>query len=609
MSKFIKLSVFIIFSVLLVSCSNLYKEESDIIIDAGQSISRAIHSARTASPEEEAMIDAIENALEFEIEISAGVSGGYSTEVNRTYSYNYVDIDNIDPDDFDALTIPDIPVGSSVTVYAEIVAGVSIKNEEALRELARAFGEDTADYAAFSEDDFVEYFMELFNFSFVLKGETGPVTIHSGDNNITISMDWDDDIGNGEFGGGSGRRGLDGEGRIRTERNDLYTIGIKTPVNASKYYIDSEITFGLYDADGNDVSDAHYVDSGNWEYKLLYGTTEIPVMISGTPCWQYATSTFTLGTLPQSGIYQLYVQLRPFALDGENTELISAVFDIDYTKAAYYTFNVANLMDGYNASQDFITFIDGIQSDAFIDFTGEATEAYSNIFAAVNTAFDSFQYLVDLDFSKISTTADQKYSSSGYGVQNFTKLRSIIFPADLPKLAYADFSGCSHLESVTFGSGLKYIGEYGAPNETGAFGGLTSLSSVIIPSDSELKILLNNTFHGCTSLRHLELPESILMIGANAFDSTLDDLVLTDEGGNWYYYIQPTDSGDTYYTTFFDLANNLISGLPYDPEYQYPDNPTLDSWIESQANSELYDTLAKKIVYASSQGLNLYKMD
>lgn len=585
MSKFIKLSVLIIFSTLLISCSNLSREESDIIIDAGPGISRAIKTSRAVSSEEEYNA-AVDNAIGFKIDFYAGVKGDYNTEVSRTYNYSYIEIDNIDEDDFDALTIPGIPVDSNVTVYAEIEAGVYIKNEDALIELAKVFGKDTSDFVEFDDDDFVEYFKEQFNFSFVLKGEEGPVRIQKGDNNVTIALYWDKE---------SGPSGIDGKGGIRNELNELYTIKIKTPANTSKYYINTDITFGLYDKDGNDVSAEHYVDSGDWEYKLLYGATEIPVNISGTPCWQYATSTFTLNTLPQSGIYQLYVQLKPYGLQDENPELISAVFDIDYTKATYYTFNAANVGDAsspWTPSTEFTDFVADITTDAVIKFTGTITSSYGNIIGATKTAFNNFQYLVDLDFSEIRTSDDQKCLSGGYAVQNFTKLSSITFPDDLTKISNDDFSGCTNLKSVTFGSGIKFIGTDGG----GSFQNLTALSSVIIPADAELQIIFDNSFAGCSNLKHLELPAGVLLIGAGAFDPALEELVLKDTSGTWYY----TDSE----TTFGSLATELMSN-----NYEPTTGTTLDSYIDTLNDSELYDTLAKKIVYASSHGKYLYKMD
>ena len=604
MLKFIKLSVLIIFSLLFVSCSNLSREESDIIIDAGPGISRAIKASRAVSSEEE-MNNAVDNAIGFKIDFLAGVKGDYSTEVNRTYSYNYTDIDNINDDDFEALTIPAIPVGSNVTVYAEIEAGVYIKNKDALVELARVFGEDTSDFAEFDEDAFVEFFEEMFGFSFALKGEEGPVRIEKGDNNVTIALQWDKERGYPGFdddGDGDGDRGINGDGRIRTALNELYSIRIKTPANTTKYYNDSDITFGLYDKDGNDVSAEHYVDSGDWEYKLLYGGTEIPVNISGTPCWQYATSTFTINTLPQSGIYQLYVQLKPYGSQGENPELMSAIFNIDYTKAAYYTFNAANLMDGYNPSTQFTNFVDAINTDAVIKFTGEGSESYGDIIGAVSDAFDNFSYLVSLDFSEMRTSADQKYLSGGYAVQNFTKLSSITFPDDLTKISNDDFSGCTNLKSVTFGSGIKFIGTDGG----GSFQYLTALSSVIIPSDAELQIIFDNSFAGCSSLKYLKLPASVSFIGAGAFDSELEELVLSDTSGTWYW--TDDDYGFNNMTNEIMFNPNNTEG----PEYFITDpttRGTLDSYISTLNNPELYDTLAKKIVYAVSHGKYLYKMD
>ena len=386
--------------------------------------------------------------------------------------------------------------------------------------------------------------------------------------------------------------------------NELYTIKIKTPANTTKYYNDSDITFGLYDKDGNDVSAEHYVDSGDWEYKLLYGGTEIPVIISGTPCWQYATSTFSIYTLPESGIYQLYVQLKPYGLQGENPELISAIFNIDYTKAAYYTYNAANVGDASDLrtpSTAFTDFVDDMTTDAVIKFTGTISSSYGDFIDALSAAFNSFQYLVDLDLSGITTTDDQKYLSGGYAVQNFTKLSSFTFPDDLTKISNDDFSGCTNLESVTFGSGIKFIGTDGG----GSFQYLTALSSVIIPSDAELQIIFDNSFAGCSSLKYLKLPASVSFIGAGAFDSELEELVLSDTSGTWYW--TDDDSGFNNMTNEIMFNPNNTEG----PEYFITDpttRGTLDSYINGLNNPEL-NTLGKKIVYAVSHGKYLYKMD
>ena len=150
------------------------------------------------------------------------------------------------------------------------------------------------------------------------------------------------------------------------------------------------------------------------------------------------------------------------------------------------------------------------------------------------------------------------------------------------------FANCSNLESVTFGSGIQKIGTGGGAT----FNTCTKLSSVTIPSDASLAIIYEKAFGGC-NIKRIELPSSLLMIGANAFGGSVEELVLGDENATWYYI-----EGDEYYSSQ-DFTNLVTS---YNANNYNPSEVlTTQHLITEISGTEAYTSNSEKLLYAIKQ--------
>ena len=107
------------------------------------------------------------------------------------------------------------------------------------------------------------------------------------------------------------------------------------------------------------------------------------------------------------------------------------------------------------------------------------------------------------------------------GAFTWTKLETLKKP-NVTSIGNEAFSGCYHLTSVTFPSGLTSIG-----NE--AFSGCYNLTSFTFPSG--LTSIGTNAFYNCDALTSITLPSSLTSIGNNAFNSC-DALISVTISGN-----------------------------------------------------------------------------
>ena len=107
------------------------------------------------------------------------------------------------------------------------------------------------------------------------------------------------------------------------------------------------------------------------------------------------------------------------------------------------------------------------------------------------------------------------------GAFTWTKLETLKMP-NVTSIGNEAFSGCYHLTSVTFPSGLTSIG-----NE--AFSGCYNLTSVTFPSG--LTSIGTNAFYNCDALTSITLPSSLTSIGNNAFNYC-DALISVTISGN-----------------------------------------------------------------------------
>jgi len=177
--------------------------------------------------------------------------------------------------------------------------------------------------------------------------------------------------------------------------------------------------------------------------------------------YSHAPGKIVLENLPVSGNYHLYVQAKPIASGYDNCDMVSATFEIEVPNTTYYEFSAGNVIADVKPwdqlSDDFTELLDSITTDAYIKISGTTNAHYSYLFYAVGSYVkDNFQYLIDLDFSGMTTTSG-KDLSNGCEFQNCTQLRSINLPDVLIGTYDCSFDGCSNLEKVVFGSDFSQI--------------------------------------------------------------------------------------------------------------------------------------------------------
>jgi len=120
-----------------------------------------------------------------------------------------------------------------------------------------------------------------------------------------------------------------------------------------------------------------------------------------------------------------------------------------------------------------------------------------------------------------------------------TRLKKVVFPDDckIERIGYEAFKKCTRLESFTVPASVKTL-------EYGIFSGCTSLAELnfettqvtVIPSGlctsctalewadipNGVTELQPYAFHNCTSLKHVYLPDSLQLLGSNAFGCDAD---------------------------------------------------------------------------------------
>lgn len=476
MRRFIKLLSPLLLAVLFISCAQSVNQNGSISFDGEKIVSRAVQYSinKSRSPETKAgdeyftpeMVEAMKEALEFKATLAMEISsedGGYKKPAEEDYNIDYSSLTS-----FEKKTIKfnDVPVGIKATIDAKITTKLTIKDESALSRLFELMDMPMEEFADFPAEELTEKLATAFDWGFTLYGKS-ELTVHEGENPVTLKMSYDPN-GNGEGGEGGGED-IPVDGTIDIEKPDKLTITIDQEKSDSKYYLNKgKIFFTLLDEDGNNLLANQENSRVDWTYKLTLRNTEIPK--SGASGLRYeaneSAGSFEIKDMPAAGNYQLYVQAQKFDNGTYSPSApTSAVFDLPVDGTNFYSFNAANLMVENDVSSDFKSFVDSITADATIKFTGATTSDYAGVFSSIKNYFTGlnngpiFQYFVDLDFSEMTTTSTDKYTGSGYTVQNFVQLRSIIFPDDLPRLADADFANCTHLESVTFGSGIQKVGD------------------------------------------------------------------------------------------------------------------------------------------------------
>ncbi len=480
MRNFFKLLSPLLLAALFISCAQSVKQNGSISFDGDKIVSRAVQytinksrSPETGGDEEEftpEMEEALKAALEFTATLSMDIkssNNSYQDSVKEEYKVDYSKAAVFEKKN---ITFQNVPVGIKASINATITTKLAIKDESALLQLFELMDMPMEEFADFPAEELTEKLATAFDWGFTLYGKS-ELTVHEGENPVTLKMTVDPN-GSGN-GGEGGDDGIAIGGTIEPNIPQILTIKLNESASDSKVFLNKgTLAFKLLDEEGNEVTaDSENPDLGNatWTYKLSLKNQVIPDSVStasGNVVYYEASERegkIEIENLPTAGTYQLYVQAEPTVTGYTDCATTSAMFDVVVIDSIFYSYNAANLMNGNAVSDEFKSFVDAITSNAAIKFSGATASDYAGVFESIRNYFTDdpvFQYLVDLDFSEMTTTiSTDKYPASGYTVQDFVQLRSIIFPDDLPRLADADFARCTNLESVTFGSGIQQIGD------------------------------------------------------------------------------------------------------------------------------------------------------
>ena len=264
---------------------------------------------------------------------------------------------------------------------------------------------------------------------------------------------------------------------------------------------------------------------------------------------------------------------------------------------------------GYSEASSYGAFSDCIKLTAI-----EIPASVETIGAAAFKGCTSLATVTFESGSKLTTIGGGYHSSSYYyyyygAFSDCTQLTAIEIPASVVTIGAAAFKGCTSLATVTFESGSKlttigggyhsssyYYYYYGAFSDctqltaieipasvvtikAAAFKGCTSLTTVTFESNSKLTTIEGGyssssssspryyygAFSDCSKLAAIEIPASVVTIGATAFKgcSSLATVTfesgskLTTIGGGYYYYYSRY-----YYGAFSDCSKLAAIEIP-----------------------------------------------
>ncbi len=610
MRRLIALLFSLILVAFLISCSNSIAQESSITIDAGQAVSKAITVSRTIKnrtiPQKgesdltDAQLAALDKAMELSVDLKVGVTGEFEKSVENNYSFSLSQMEDPNPQNIipvDKIRITSIPVGKKVKVTAQLIVSTKIKDASALVEFALA--EEDSELSDVPQEMLEEYILSEFGFyNYAFIGESQQITIHEGENPVSVPLQFDE---NYEWEEGDEEYGIPGE--IEPVLPEKLTIKIDEEASDAKLYLnDGKIAFKLLDESGNALEpdpNSNHDYFAIWNFKLSLKGTEIPATgDASTYNKQIYSPNSTAGTiefknLPASGTYQLYVQATPTVTQYVSSATTSAVFDVKIENS--YGFNASNLMKedpSYELTDEFTEFIDSITVNSCITVYGETPESYASVFQPVSNYIKDKNLLYDFDFSDMTTssTSSTARKVSGYEFQNCDSLNSIILPKDLVIIGNGAFKECTNLKTVVFGSNLEMI------ESDACFSSCSKLSSVIIPEDAPLVHVGSATFSGTSSLKTLTLPASVTQVGGGAF-GVIETLTLLDETGTWYYTSRQEEWTDWIASNTQDPASSS-----YNHEYGFGslDAETLkDSNNEAISGFPASGSVSEKLLFAS----------
>lgn len=104
------------------------------------------------------------------------------------------------------------------------------------------------------------------------------------------------------------------------------------------------------------------------------------------------------------------------------------------------------------------------------------------------------------------------------------EITKIILPQTITEIGRSAFIDCSNLKEIELPSTVRSIGAC-------AFQSCTSLQKIAIPKNKELHVIPNRLFSACPALQAVYLPDTIIRIEANAFESVQADHFTIFYGG------------------------------------------------------------------------------
>ena len=117
----------------------------------------------------------------------------------------------------------------------------------------------------------------------------------------------------------------------------------------------------------------------------------------------------------------------------------------------------------------------------------------------------------------------------GIGAFRATGLESAMIPPSTRIIHQGAFSWCRNLQKVVMSNGLETLGTVECFSG-GADSGIFEESAVkYISLPATLKIIEHSVFRNCKNLRHIQLPDGLMMIGLYAFSGSGLENVITPE--------------------------------------------------------------------------------
>ncbi|MDE7297068.1 MAG: leucine-rich repeat domain-containing protein [Clostridia bacterium] len=101
-------------------------------------------------------------------------------------------------------------------------------------------------------------------------------------------------------------------------------------------------------------------------------------------------------------------------------------------------------------------------------------------------------------------------------------IKSVVIPDTVTKIEDRAFSGCTALESVTFGAHTEELG-------SAVFKGCTALKEMVLPQG--IPAINDHLFESCTALKSVTVPDSVKKIDFQAFIfcGALEEVIVSDE--------------------------------------------------------------------------------